>query len=886
MKISSKRIIYLPHVDGLRAIAVLSVVLYHLNAKWLPGGFSGVDIFFVISGFIVSASVGSLDRVGLLRFIALFYARRLQRIAPALIACLLVTGLATATLIPPAWLSMTHQKTGIYAFFGLSNFILAKTNNDYFSPIAEFNPYTHTWSLGVEEQFYFIFPLLFFAWTFRSKWRHLTVSLFVISLLVSIGYSAWLGQTDKTSAFYMITSRFWQLAAGVLLFQFMTLGGRRFDTADQFTTPRWFSGGALFSLLLIGYGFAVSTPETFPFPGSVPSVLGALGILGFLHNTSRQTTLMRFLASHPVLFVGKISYSLYLWHWPVFVLFRWTVGIEALIHQAAALAIAFALSIASYYWVEMPFRHLPALKQLPRYAVVSIGLAFVGSSAWLANWINAKQTKFSISTVTRNANDWYPGKANIDPAYPGCTMEVTATSLVAGQFTTYSRQNCKHPVNGPRVLAIGDSHAIGYASMYKGYSMATGATVIVYNNGGCPFLSFQPWREDTDTCRTNSKVALQDMLAKIAPGDVVFLPSLRLPRFADQFVRYPDEQVHEAIFSDWAVDARAKAIVVAKDILHQFRAKGAQVIFEAPKPIFRSPIFRCAETYNRTNPSCSDGTEIDRSEMEQLRKPILGALMYLSASISDINIWDPFPILCPPGANCSAFSKSRPLFFDADHVSGYGNRLLLTSFQACVSGTCRDASNALRNSWTISSPAVTAYIQKIYTLYIGSLGRPPGPAGLRHYKKIMDQSDGNYLIVADEVWKSTEAQALYKQASLEEVVNTVFHNLFGRNALPAGIDYWVAQVRSGSISISELPRSIASNAGPADKKVLGAKLRAAKSLMEAIDMGRAAAAYAANIDFGRQYLNCITDGRAVDLTVSMINAAITRLVAGQNYTCP
>src|SRR5262249_50981760 len=153
--------------------------------------------------------------------------------------CLVLTTAVGTMLIPVAWLSDSHQQTGFYAFFGLSNFVLAQTANDYFSPITEYNPFTHTWSLGVEEQFYFAFPFLFFAWPFCAKWRGVTVGVFAVALVASLGAAVWLGATDKTSAFYMITSRFWELAAGVLLFQCMTLRGRRFDVAEQ-ASPPWF----------------------------------------------------------------------------------------------------------------------------------------------------------------------------------------------------------------------------------------------------------------------------------------------------------------------------------------------------------------------------------------------------------------------------------------------------------------------------------------------------------------------------------------------------------------------------------------------------------------------------------------------------------------------
>ncbi|WP_241300312.1 acyltransferase family protein [Burkholderia cenocepacia] len=122
------------YIDGLRAIAVLSVVIYHLNAKWLPGGFAGVDVFFVISGFVVAMSVSELGPIKLHRFLAYFYARRLVRITPALVGMLLVTFLASALFIPEAWLSSSNQKTGLFAFLGLSNFVLSSNTGNYFSP--------------------------------------------------------------------------------------------------------------------------------------------------------------------------------------------------------------------------------------------------------------------------------------------------------------------------------------------------------------------------------------------------------------------------------------------------------------------------------------------------------------------------------------------------------------------------------------------------------------------------------------------------------------------------------------------------------------------------------------------------------------------------------
>jgi peptidoglycan/LPS O-acetylase OafA/YrhL len=687
MTAPSPRLIYLPHIDGLRAVAVIAVVIYHLHAAWLPGGFAGVDVFFVISGFIVSASVGSLQQSNLLKFMAFFYARRLQRIAPALVACLLLTFLASAIFIPSAWLSEANQRTGLYAFFGLSNFVLAKFNNDYFSPVSDFNPYTHTWSLGVEEQFYFVFPLFFLAWTCSRKWRGLTVGLFAAALLASLAYSSYLGQTNKTLAFYMLSSRFWELAAGVLLYQGMRLSGLPFDGRVR-RFPAWTRWIAVISLALIAYAFVNAQPAGFSFPGAVPVVLGTIGMLWAMHGQGPGHPLMAALTARPVVFVGKISYSLYLWHWPIFVLFRWTVGLDSTSCRVLAVLLAFGFAIVSYFLIENPVRHLSVLRHKPRYVVVSLGIAMIALATVVSKQIENNKSTISISEVTKHANDWYPDRFDLGATSRECVIHAERTSLGADFELSYTRSNCATPVKAPKVYVIGDSHAMAYEAMLKGYVLATGSSVTIYNNGGCPFLSMHPWREDSEKCRTSAKLAVDDLLKKLAPGDVVFLPSLRFQRFVDQWFRLPEYQARDALFSDWAVKQRAEAEEPAAGILKQFSAKGAHVVLEAPKPIFRSPTYRCIETYNQSNDICRDGLGIDRQELEGMRKPILDSFAHLIAAVPGVTIWDPLPVLCPSSKpKCSALMKGRPLFFDGDHLSGYGNRVLLSSFQAFMIST-------------------------------------------------------------------------------------------------------------------------------------------------------------------------------------------------------
>ncbi|WP_210247523.1 acyltransferase, partial [Methylobacterium sp. WL116] len=206
-------------VDGLRAVAVIAVMVFHLREGWLPGGLTGVDVFFVISGFVVTASVAQRQGGSFGDFVLAFYARRIARILPALALTVAVSAIAYALFIPSAWLGDTIAKTGLAAIFGLSNLVLA-AGDDYFSVKAAFNVFTHTWSLGVEEQFYLLFPLIMY---FGSKDagaagpRDRRVPILLALVAASFAAGALLSATRPTIAFYTLPARFWELGAGMLL---------------------------------------------------------------------------------------------------------------------------------------------------------------------------------------------------------------------------------------------------------------------------------------------------------------------------------------------------------------------------------------------------------------------------------------------------------------------------------------------------------------------------------------------------------------------------------------------------------------------------------------------------------------------------------------------
>jgi peptidoglycan/LPS O-acetylase OafA/YrhL len=671
---------YYVHIDGLRAFAVLSVIAYHLNPAWLPGGFAGVDIFFVISGFVVSASVAHLDTSSFKQFLLHFYTRRIQRIVPALVVCLLVTTLFSALFIPSAWLSDKNQMTGLAAFFGLSNILLARAGNDYFSPTSEYNPFTHTWSLGVEEQFYFLFP--FFIYLAAAKGKRATANLlFALGALVSLGIAYFLGRTNSLFAFYLIVSRFWELAAGVLLYSWLS----RPDQPATRPRPRpWLvAGGLAVSVALLLYAVVASSARSFPFPGALPAVLGVLGLLYFLHDDREHGVLWRVLSSKLAVFLGKISYSLYLWHWPVIVLFRWTYGEEGPVQQVIIVLLTLALALASYYLVENKVRYADFVQRMSRPRRLFSGFALVGVAFVVASVTVLFQSALSLSTVNRHVADWDPHTVVQRDPDNQCQLELKRGPVVGGSVWQFTRKQCAlAPVSQHKLFVMGDSHAGHFNVMLSVLSLETGIPVYIYSTEGCAFLGLRKPLAPGDRCYQPSRQAFADVLSKVSAGDVLLLSSLRLKRLGDQWVKFDETALFSAEQGATLAERKA-AEAEAGAILAAFAAKGVRIVFAGPTPVFRVPAFRCSDWFNKSNPLCVYGDTISREDIEQFRAPVMQSMARLAQSVPGVTIWDSLPILCP-GQVCKAVDQQVPLFFDGDHLSAYANRLLLADFRQLI----------------------------------------------------------------------------------------------------------------------------------------------------------------------------------------------------------
>jgi peptidoglycan/LPS O-acetylase OafA/YrhL len=337
---------YRPDIQGLRAIAVLAVMAFHFNPAWLPGGFIGVDVFLLISGFLItSILLNKKTKAGytLPATLKYFYAGRFKRIAPAYFVMLVLVALVAAVFFLPKDFGTFKDGLEKAAWFNSNNYFA--DFGDYFAPANHEQPLLHTWSLAVEIQFYLLAPLLILLLPIKAlKWT--LVALLVGCTLLAEYRMRFLGIEQAT--YYSLYARLPEFFAGCLAALYTTsVSGRRGGRKQA-----WLSNSGLLLILLA----AVAQPKLGHFPG-LPILLPIMGTVLLLVSTS-QGGVTRLLSSKTLVWIGALSYSLYLWHWPVLAFLRYYTGAELLDLSFSLLFITLTLllSLASYYWVELPLR--------------------------------------------------------------------------------------------------------------------------------------------------------------------------------------------------------------------------------------------------------------------------------------------------------------------------------------------------------------------------------------------------------------------------------------------------------------------------------------------------------------------------------------------------
>lgn len=459
---------YRAEVDGLRAIAVIAVIFYHaefliLGKNWVEGGFIGVDIFFVISGYLISRIIFfELIETNSFHYV-FFYERRIRRILPVLLVVILLS-------IPFAWDIMLasafeeFSKSIIAALIFISNFFFYFSTTEYGAETSLKIPFLHTWSLGIEEQFYIIFPI-FAALIYKYVRKH-TLPIIIFLLLISLQLSEFFYLRDPAFSFYMPITRVWELLVGTALAYHELKYGRLGRSAISQVAP-------VVGLYLIVYSiFYFDGNSRHPGLLTTIPVIGAALIIGF---SSKNDLIGKFLSLKIFSGLGLISYSLYLWHFPIFAFYRSTDNSPENTEKLGWVLLTLILSILSYFIVEKPFRNRDLVsKKLLSFFLISatIGILF---SLWAGNNYNQKVDPKSASMENYLNYDWQPW----------------AKLRGSNGKVCYERKNnfCSFNKTGKKsVFLVGDSLFAALQYDLKQKLSANDINLTILTSGGCILL--------------------------------------------------------------------------------------------------------------------------------------------------------------------------------------------------------------------------------------------------------------------------------------------------------------------------------------------------------------------------------------------------------------
>ncbi len=674
---------YRPDIDALRGVAVLAVLIFHFNKSWLPGGFAGVDVFFVISGYVVTGSFLNHSAEPLLLRLGTFYLRRIRRLLPNLLLCIGITSVAVAALIPKADNGL-FLITGLKSLFAWSNNFLLLSANDYFGSDAEKNPFLHTWSLGVEEQFYIVFPLLFVLFGFGAR---RTLPLLAATVLLSLGLCLYWTQIDPMRAFFLMPSRFWELAVGGVL-----LLAQRSSWSRNWPIGRW---PRLIGALILAWALLfTSETEGFPAPGALPTVLGTLLLIQAGPGVDGRFLPVRWLERF-LLACGLLSYSLYLWHWPVITLMRRSLGMDLPWQYLSAAALTLLFSLLAYALVERPVRRhpLPPLQQTSLALLAVVG-TWLGLDAIYNTYRSRLYLGFSTNPVP--IREWIH---MLDPIIPGTGISSKNCSIDTWiPYSPQSRTNfalCSKPgrPGAGEIFLVGDSHAQHLLPMLDKLTSRTGQKISFSFKGACLFSPTiaTTWRNKVyDTCRQFVAGEIERSLERLKPGDIIVVSgafhnyfntsdpsgsSLTLPAYRN------GQRINAATLRDgFVADIRNLAPRLAK--------KRIELVLVGDAPLLARELIDC-DRWQPPLPALLRRTEtlscaLPADKTRSMQRTMMQSLERAAAGLPNVHVFDPTPLLLDPATGKVVYKRGpgRYNYWDSSHLSYSGSRALAEPFQA------------------------------------------------------------------------------------------------------------------------------------------------------------------------------------------------------------
>ncbi|MEO0067427.1 MAG: hypothetical protein RJB63_552 [Actinomycetota bacterium] len=544
------------------------VVIFHLWPNRLTGGFAGVDVFFVISGFLISSSLfAELADRGSIRLVS-FWARRIRRLLPAALLVIATTAI-TALFVVPAYTRQGFFGEAIASTFYFENWQLAASATNYFA--GEPSPFQHFWSLAVEEQFYLVWPLLLTLVALAFK-RRINAALKValgFAVILSFGYSLFLSYEQPNLAYFTTLGRAWEFGLGAAI----ALIGHRFRFTESGKVLLSVTGFAtiLASALLLN--------ESIAFPGWA-ALIPALGtsaiILAGLQ--SLPGWLNRLYAFKPVAFTGEISYSLYLWHWPIIILLPWATGYQPRAFELIALlAASYLLAYLSKRFIEDRFRAMPAL--ISRRPRLTFTFAAAASAVILAfSLASSTITSLQIAAGQSQTQTLDQAKNDTADADHKCMTDAEAVDI---KVCKYGRIGADY-----RVLLVGDSHAAMHLGAWKDLAENGGFELNLIYKASCSFnLEARSDSPRGKTCK-QWNLNLQKHLATIKPYDLV-LTSFYTAVRATEIEGQSETAAVQGFKQAWApLQARGSTVVAIRDGVNmdkQMRDCWESAVYDASK---------------------------------------------------------------------------------------------------------------------------------------------------------------------------------------------------------------------------------------------------------------------------------------------------------------
>ena len=605
-------------IQGLRGVAVALVVLFHAGVPGFKGGFVGVDIFFVLSGFLITGNLlREIKATGRIKFRE-FYARRIRRLLPASFFVLLVTLIVVAIWFPPLLLpgvAVDISSAGLY----VSNLDFAIRATDYFASSVIPSPVLHFWSLGVEEQFYLFWPLLMAAATIRRK--NPAFKVLVLSLVVfasSLTFANWLLPRNQPWAFFSIPTRAWELILGAILACVVQSASK---------LPRIIAGlvGVVGLGMVLYSGLTQNDPLKFPGNSALTPTVGALLII-LAGSISRITIPSRILSIKPLQELGKVSYSLYLWHWPVLVIPQVIAGNHLVLTERILLALlSVILAVLTEKYIELPFRHgfLISMKPLRNIAIAGIVASLLAITAFGADYAATGDLRNKHSTSSaadqRNYIDSLIIKStplNTIPARPAtvdfpvpATLEPDLLNAKNDRAITYvdrchtqenlapSTKPCIYgdTTSNTTVVLFGDSHALSWFPAMNEVAKENKWKLLSLTMSACTPADIPAYNPGTASLMQNCPIWRSASITKIIAAH----PYLILVAGTSGFATVANGK--EAVR-----DVRTAMYVAGmKRTIAQLKTSGAKVVMMSDTPALAQDPLVCLSAHPNSTLACA-----------------------------------------------------------------------------------------------------------------------------------------------------------------------------------------------------------------------------------------------------------------------------------------